>query len=80
MTFSKLPDKISENAKEFAQRRPTESIAILVLAVMIGGLYYLLHEADKRQDNLEEQAQQQAHERLMYLLKNWEPKKLPEAS
>ncbi len=75
MTSSKLPEKVADNVADVAMRRPTEFISILVLAAMIGGLYYLLHEADKRQDNLEEQAQQQAHDRLMYLLENWEPKR-----
>ncbi len=74
MTSSKLPEKIADNVSDVATRRPTEFISILVLAAMIGGLYYLLHEAHKRQDRLEEQAQQQAHDRLMYLLENWEPK------
>ncbi len=74
MTSSKLPEKIADNVSDVATRRPTEITAIIVLATIIAGLFYILHEADKRQDSLEEQAQQQAHDRLMYLLENWEPK------
>ncbi len=72
-----LPGKVGEVVEQVATRRPTETIAFLIMGGMIAGLYMILHYADVRQDEMNKAAQAQSHERLMYILENWEPKQLP---
>lgn len=70
-----LPGKVGEVVEQVATRRPTETIAFIIMGGMIAGLYLILHYADIRQDEMNKAAQQQSHERLMFILENWQPKK-----
>lgn len=62
-----LKDHVAAGIEEGMKRRPTETMAMFILAVIIGALFYTSHMAAIRQSHLAELQDQHTHERFAQL-------------